>query len=89
MLPFRRHQDARMMAASLCGLSSEGNMGSRFLSLPQNLMTSVGARYFVPRRCTDHALLLEWMDFALASCAMAAFSKPLAKIVVLFPALKR
>ncbi len=89
MQPFRHYQDARMMAASLCGLSSEENMGSRFLSLPRNLMTSVGTRYFMPRRYADHAPFLEWMDFALASGAMVAFSKPLAKIVILFLALKR
>ncbi len=44
MLPFRHYQDARMMAASLCGLSSEENLDSQFLPLPHNFGTGVGTR---------------------------------------------
>ena len=41
------HQDARMLAASLFGLSSEENLDAGCLSLPKKLVAGVGTRYFI------------------------------------------
>ena len=61
-LSWRNYQDARMMTASLFGLSSKENLDAGCLSLPQKLVAGVGTRSVTPTEAaTDKDYLLnEW-----------------------------